>query len=160
MPILVQYPVQTLAALPAAAAAASVIDSAVLRRGLLLPFRRDRRNDFANGAGVEKIRSNVRQVLGTMQGEIPWLPSFGSQLFRLRHQNNNPILENLAFLYVIDALQQWEPRARVKGVAVVREGRALNITPTFDAVDITGAGAVLTLASNLSTTISLTLAAA
>lgn len=158
MPVTVQYPLEASAALAGAAAAAQIIDSATLRRGLLLPFRRDRKNDFANGTGLEKIRSNVRQVLGTIQGEIPWLPSFGSQLHRLRHQNNSPILENLAFAYVIDALRTWEPRARVRSVSVTRDGRTLNITPSFDAVDTTGAGATLTLASNLSVTIPLTLA--
>lgn len=158
MPITVQYPLQAPAEL-VAEAPTQVIDSAVLRRGLLLPFRRDRKNDFANGVGVEKIKSNVRQVLGTIQGEIPWLPTFGSLLHRLRHQNNNPILENLAFAYVIDPLQIWEPRARVTRVEVTREPRRLIIRPTFDAVDTTGAGTTITLASNLSTTIPLTLAA-
>jgi phage baseplate assembly protein W len=159
MPVTVQYPLQVPAELLSAEPAAQTIDSAVLRRGLLLPFRRDRRNDFANGVGVEKIKSNVRMILGTMQGEIPWLPSFGSQLHRLRHQNNSPILENLAFIYVVDPLRIWEPRARVTRVEVTREPRRLLISPSFDAVDTTGAGATITLASNLSTTIPLSLAA-
>ena len=49
-------------------------------RGLLIPFRRDLKRDFATGTGRELLASKVRQVLMTegptprSQGELPWRP--------------------------------------------------------------------------------------
>jgi hypothetical protein len=49
--------------------------------GLLRPFRRDLKADFASDGGERVIRSAVGQILCTMagseftQGELPWRPS-------------------------------------------------------------------------------------
>lgn len=97
--------------------------------GLLRPFRRDLRSDFAAAGGEEVIRSAVGQILGTVgasevtDGDLPWRTEFGSVLTRLRHQKNNDILQELARVYVVDALQRWEPRIRVTEVRVTREAR-------------------------------------
>jgi phage baseplate assembly protein W len=45
---------------------------------------------------------------------------FGSLLFRLRHQKNDSVLQELARVYVVDALKRWEPRIVVTDVAVGR----------------------------------------
>ncbi len=94
--------------------------------GLLRPFQRGAR-DFVAGGGAEAIKSAVGQILGTLggseytQGEIPWRPELGSLLHLLRHQKNDAALQELARVYVTDALQRWEPRVRVIGVKVTRE---------------------------------------
>ncbi len=94
--------------------------------GLLRPFQRGAR-DFVAGGGAEAIKSAVGQILGTLggseytQGEIPWRPELGSLLHLLRHQKNDAALQELARVYVTDALQRWEPRVRVTGVKVTRE---------------------------------------
>jgi phage baseplate assembly protein W len=98
-----------------------------LGRGLLRPFRRDRKQDFAADAGEAVIRSAVGQILGTMaasdftQGELPWNTAFGSLLHLLRHQKNDAVLKELARVHVVDALKRWEPRVRVTSVQVTRE---------------------------------------
>jgi phage baseplate assembly protein W len=108
---------------PAAQAAASVI---FLGRGLLRPFVRDEKNDFANGSGADLVRAAVGQVLGTRTstaqtiGELPWRPEFGSLLHTLRHSNNNDMLTQIAKGFVVDALRRWEPRVRVTGFAINR----------------------------------------
>jgi uncharacterized protein len=95
--------------------------------GLLRPFRRDLRSDFAAAGGEQVIRSAVGQILGTVgasevtDGELPWRTEFGSLLTRLRHQRNDYVLQELARVYVVDALQRWEPRVRVTEVGVTRE---------------------------------------
>ena len=87
--------------------------------GLLRPFRRDQKTDFAAGGGEAVVRSAVGQILGTIgssdftQGELPWRTEFGSLLHLLRHQKNDRILEELARVYVVDALKRWEPRVVV-----------------------------------------------
>lgn len=95
----------------AAAAAADPLGSALLR-----PFRRTERNDFLQGFGVPEVLSAVGQVLGTERGVLPWQPDFGCDLWRLRHQANGPTTEDLARVFVQDALQQWEPRVQLTSV--------------------------------------------
>jgi phage baseplate assembly protein W len=69
----------------------------------------------------------VGQILGTLgasestQGELPWRTEMGSLLRLLIHQRNDTVLQELARVYVVDALKRWEPRVRVTSVAVTRE---------------------------------------
>jgi phage baseplate assembly protein W len=100
---------------------------AFLGFGLLRPFRRDQKADFAAAGGEQLIRSAVGQILGTVgssdftQGEVPWRTDVGSLLHALRHQKNEHILQELARVYVIDALKRWEPRIAVISVRAKRE---------------------------------------
>ncbi len=95
--------------------------------GLLRPLRRDQKADFAAGGGEQLIRSAVGQILGTIgsseitPGELPWRTEFGSLLYRLRHQKNDSVLQELARVYVVDALKRWEPRVVVTTVQIGRE---------------------------------------
>jgi len=95
--------------------------------GLLRPFRRDQKADFAAAGGDALIRSAVGQILGTVgssdftQGELPWRTEFGSLLHLLRHQKNDRALQELARVYVVDALKRWEPRVVVTSVQIARE---------------------------------------
>ncbi len=95
--------------------------------GLTRPFQRDGRTDFAAAGGERLIRSAVGQVLGTIgasettPGEVPWNTAFGSLLYRLRHQKNDSVLQELGRVYVVDALKRWEPRVIVTDVRISRE---------------------------------------
>lgn len=98
--------------------------------GLLRPFRRDEKNDFANGGSLELIQACVGQILGmqgassdnpAVDGELEWAPKRGSLLYLLRHQKNDLALRELARIYVVDALRRFEPRIRVKTVLASRE---------------------------------------
>lgn len=101
--------------------------------GLLIPFRRDRKRDFASGSGEELLRSKVIQALMTegatprSSGELPWRTSFGSGLGLLRHQRNDNVLKELARVYVRDALARWVPSARLVSLEVVQEDAMLTI---------------------------------
>jgi len=117
----------------------------VLGFGLLRPFRRDGKSDFAAAGGEQLVRSSVGQILGTRaesevsEGELPWRPEFGSKLYLLRHQKNDAVLQELARVYVVDALQRWEPRVRVKTVQASRERQegedALVVTVRYSLID-------------------------
>jgi phage gp46-like protein len=95
-------------------------------RGLLLPFQRDQKNDFANSDEVVLLRSHALQILGTRcdsergRGELPWRTDFGSKLYLLAQQRNVSVLQELARVYVIESLGKWMPEARVKSVTAVR----------------------------------------
>ncbi len=101
--------------------------------GLLNPFRRDRKRDFASGDGEELLASKVEQVLATegatarSSGELPWRTAFGCSVQLLRHQNNDTILAELARVYVRDALRKWLPEAQILELSVVRDGATATI---------------------------------
>jgi phage baseplate assembly protein W len=92
--------------------------SVPVRSGLLRPFYRGG-TDLQSGTGHSAILSNVGQVLGTRRNTCPWRPELGSDLDDLRHKANTPLLQELAQMYVVDALAVWEPRAEVARVEIV-----------------------------------------
>lgn len=91
------------------------------------PFRRDGKGDFAHEGGERVVAAAVGQVLGTIgdagtnSGELPWRTDFGSALELIRHRNADTVLEHLARVYVLEALQRWEPRVIVKATEIVKE---------------------------------------
>lgn len=119
---------------------------AFLGRGLLHPFRRDGKTDFANGEGIELVKSCVRQILGmraasgTMAGELPWRPELGSKFYLLKHRKNNLALSELATAYAGEALGRWEPRVRVTTCINERNGRKDQTRVIFDVIDQNVAG--------------------
>lgn len=108
-------------------------------RGLLAPFRRDRKRDFASDDGDELLASKVLEVLATegatarSSGELPWRTAFGTPLQLLRHQNNDVALGELARIYVRDAFRRWLPEATLLGVVVDRDGALLALRIRFRA---------------------------
>jgi hypothetical protein len=110
-----------------------------LPTGLLIPFRRDKKRDFASGAGKDLLASKVRQALLTegatprSSGELPWRTSFGSGLHLLRHLRNDEALADLARVYVRDCLKRWVPEAELVEVAATRDGATLQLRVRFRA---------------------------
>lgn len=94
-------------------------------RGLLRPFRRDQKRDFASGTGAELVAAQLGQVLGTIAssevtgGELPWRTEFGSLLHLLRLSNADPALVEEARAFVALAIQRWLPRVRVLDIELV-----------------------------------------
>jgi phage baseplate assembly protein W len=102
-------------------------------QNLLIPFRRDKKRDFAVGSGEALLASKVRQALLTegatarSSGELPWRTNFGAGLALLRHQRNDAALKELARVYVRDALKRWVPGAALVSLAVEQDGPALTL---------------------------------
>lgn len=107
---------------------------AFLGFGLLAPFQRDLKGDFAAGGDEALVLSCVGQVLGTRcstpdgrhQGELPWRPEFGSLLYLLRYRNLDDTTTQLARVYAADALQRWEPRFKLRDVVILNEASIPN----------------------------------
>jgi hypothetical protein len=96
---------------------------AYLGTGVVLPFRRDGKDDFAHATGIDLINSSLLIILGTRRagpssnGEVPFNQKLGTLLPHLRHRNlNNPTTEELATHYVVDSISENEPRVQPKAV--------------------------------------------
>jgi phage baseplate assembly protein W len=141
-------PAVTPATSASSAAAASVARGlpAFLGRGILRPFTRDQKSDFAVGDGLALLNACIGQVLGTKgrsvhgTGELPWRGDFGSRLHLLRHRNNSAALHAFASVAVQEAIDAWEPRVRVTDVAVLDTAnpRVLVVRVLYDLVDRSG----------------------
>ena len=114
--------------------------------GLLFPFQRDQQKDFAAGSGDALLQSKIAFTLSTVaqspttSGELPWNPLFGSVLDRLRHKNNNIVLQEEARALVLDALRKWVPSAQITRAVFTKEtvkvGQdALVLSLRYDRVD-------------------------
>lgn len=102
-------------------------------RNLLIPFRRDKKRDFASGSGSDLLRSKVLQALMTAgatprsSGELPWRTAFGAGLELLRHQRSDAALGELARVHIRDALQRWVPEAQLVSIKVERSEATLKL---------------------------------
>lgn len=100
---------------------------------ILIPFRRDKKRDFATGEGEALLASKVRQVLLTegatakSSGELPWRTAFGAGLGLLRHRRNDAALKELARVHIRDALRRWLPGVELVGLDVGGDGEALTL---------------------------------
>lgn len=119
-------------------------EASFLGFGLLRPFRRDRKGDFASGSGVELIKAAIGQILGTQaasettQGELPWRPEFGSLLHLIRHAKGDEATIEIARAGVVEAIRRWESRISItsfqiepKATAPGGERNALEIKVRF-----------------------------
>lgn len=125
--------------------------SASTLNNLLVPFRRDRKQDFASGTGTELLRSKVRQTVLTNSGrasaggELPWRTRFGADLDDLRHQSNDIVLAELARVRIRDALRRWVPEVEVLDVMANRVGSRLELSLRLQRRAISSESEVMTL---------------
>lgn len=117
---------------------------AYLGTGLVVPFRRDGKNDFAYETGEALVASTLQLVLGTRRagpqndGELPFNQELGTLISMLRHRNvNDPTTEELAAHYVIESLATHEPRIRPKAVGFLPrpEANRIALRLRYDLVD-------------------------
>ncbi len=107
------------------------------QQNLLVPFRRDKKSDFASGTGDELLRSKVLQTIMTRgttprsSGELPWRTAFGSGLDLLRHQNNDHALTELARVYIRETLKKWVPEVTLVSVNAIRDKASLHLKVAF-----------------------------
>ena len=91
-------------------------------RGLKIPFRVDSHTGgLSEAAGPEKIRQNIRMILGTRIGERPMLSQYGSRLHSLVQEPNDAVLETALLRQLREALAAWEPRVVITRVTVSRK---------------------------------------
>lgn len=117
--------------------------AARLGGGLLRPFQRDQKNDFARARGNRLYASRIGQILGTEEGELDYDMAFGSRIHLLRHRGptfDQETSDALARFYVVDAVRKFERGVRITRVEVrptsARNGEVVHVF--FEPVDRQG----------------------
>ncbi len=91
-------------------------------RGISFPFAIDPETGGVRTAvGPDKLRQNVRLVLGTRLGERPMQRDFGTRLASLVHDPNDAVLADLVQNEARQALLRWEPRVLVTAMTMAQE---------------------------------------
>ena len=88
--------------------------------GIICPFQRDGKGDFANAGGRTCLKSDVAELLGIMgptlaqPGELPWRTQTGSRLNALRHRGmHTDMIAATVGQYAGEAVRRDEKRIRV-----------------------------------------------
>lgn len=107
--------------------------------GVAFPFAIDpATGGVAWALGSDKLRQNVRLILGTRYGERPMLREFGTRLHSLVHDPNDDVMVELLRTQAQNALLQFEPRILVTQTQVTQEEgevrMLLNYTHTTEPV--------------------------
>jgi phage baseplate assembly protein W len=90
--------------------------------GPAFPFRIDpATGGVAWAFGSDKLRQNVRLVLGTRCGERPMLREYGTRIQSLVHNPNDGVMVELLQTQAQQALLQFEPRVLVTHMQVIQE---------------------------------------
>lgn len=88
--------------------------------GLLCPFQRDGKGDFAHGGGKRLLASDIGELLGIIGpvglrgGEVPWRMELGSNLNALRHRKvHSEMVRATAESMSAGVVRRYERRVRV-----------------------------------------------
>ncbi|WP_432949918.1 GPW/gp25 family protein [Kribbella sp. CA-253562] len=92
--------------------------------GAAFPFRIDpRTGGVAMSGGDQKIRDDLRVLLGTRLGERPMLRDFGTRIHALVHEPDDDVTADLLRKQAHEAVVRWERRIVVtRAVLERREG--------------------------------------
>jgi phage baseplate assembly protein W len=93
-------------------------------KGLSFPFKIDPQTGGVSWCeGREKIRQNIRVILGTRLGERPMIRSFGTRIHALVQEPNDNVLRDIIQRQAQQAITNWEPRVVVTA-AELEQGEA------------------------------------
>lgn len=113
----------------------SILNQEFLGRGLLQPFQRIGAGDFVSSAGIPLIREAIKQIVGTLKGELQWRPSFGTRLAKYKHKPNTDTLAELVSTELQAAIKFYESRISTVQVNVTKQDNLLIATITWSVVD-------------------------
>ncbi len=98
--------------------------------GIVCPFQRDGKGDFAHDSGLKVLASDIGELLGiigpgkSQPGELPWRTSLGSRLVDLKHRRlHSEMVRAIAEQQTSGTVRKWEPRVIV-GPTTVKVGDA------------------------------------
>jgi phage baseplate assembly protein W len=69
---------------------------------------------------VKSVLQNIRVILTTPKGSDVHRPDFGSELYRFIDQPLTALTAGKIKAYIVDEIERWEPRVKVKEVSLDR----------------------------------------
>lgn len=81
---------------------------------------------------IKSINQNIRLILTTPKGSDIHRPDFGSDLPLIIDRPLTAINAGRLRAEVIEAIERWEPRVKVKEVAIKKEYAALRIRISYE----------------------------
>lgn len=98
--------------------------------GIICPFQRDQKGDFAHASGLRVLSSDIGQLLGiigpgkSQPGELPWRTDLGSRLVDLKHRRlHSEMIRAMAEQQTSGTVRRWDPRV-IAGPTTVDVGDA------------------------------------
>lgn len=86
--------------------------------------------------GFDLIKSSIKMILDWSFGSRPFLSEFGSRLNELLEEPNDDILQNVAQVFVKDAISTWEKRIELISADISRNNdTTLSITLVYRVVN-------------------------
>lgn len=97
------------------------------------PFQPDEKAQIDKSSDVDAIKNSMYVILTTPLGTYWYIEDFGSNLQKLKFEQNDQVLESLLRFHVVEALTKWEKRAKILDVSFqdVNEAQK-NIIITFE----------------------------
>ncbi len=71
---------------------------------------------------VKSVKQNIRLILTTPKGSDPHRPEFGSDVWQYVDNPLTALTAGRIKAEVVDAIETWEPRAKVKAVEIEKDG--------------------------------------
>ena len=97
-------------------------------KGIVTPFQRDGKGDFAHDSGLRLLKDDIGELLGiigptpTKPGELPWDPDRGSAIRSLRHRRMHlEMTRALAEQYTSRPVRLYESRVIAGPTKVTQE---------------------------------------
>lgn len=81
-------------------------------------------------SGFDLIKSSIITILSWRIFTRFFLKEFGSQIDQLLEEPNDQILEDTVRVFVIDAVQKWEPRITIIQTNLFRTDTTMDLTIT------------------------------
>ncbi|MGY1694620.1 GPW/gp25 family protein [Geodermatophilus sp. SYSU D00814] len=109
--------------------------------GTAFPFRIDpHTGGVALSRGDQKVREDLRLLLGTRLGERPMLRDFGTRLHSLAHEPDDDVTADLLRRQAHEAVVRWERRLIVTRARVSRRDGELRLVLEYVHSDRPGIG--------------------
>jgi hypothetical protein len=111
--------------------------------GIICPFQRDGKGDFAHADGLDLLRSDIGELIGVIgpttqqPGELPWNTELGSRVLTMKHRGlHAEMIRATADQLVSAPVRMWEKRARARSTEVVVDENSQSLRISFSYVPI------------------------
>jgi hypothetical protein len=111
--------------------------------GLAFPLQVNSSGGSVYATGQDLINQSLAIILLQLTKERPYAPEFGVQIERFRYEPNDTILETFLDNFIVDAVELWEKRIKIKNITFEKQElpqNAINCIISYQIVGSSGEG--------------------